>query len=631
MNRPAVITRASAARQAGLVLVFGLLAVLCIRQVGSLDTGFHLKTAAWILEHHAWPRTDPFTFTINDHPYIDMSWGYQLVLHTAHRLFGAPGIVLMHAALVLGVFFIVCRTARLGQADPATLLLLLLAGTIASELRFEARPELVSWLFLALVLHILHRHARGLAAPLPALALIHLVWANTHSLFILGWAAAGCFVVGLSLAGRRLDRKLLGWSLASVLVTFINPYGWRGMLFPFSLATRLQGENLFGQSIGEFVSPFDLGLTRQFPFHPRLPILCYRILALLAVVAIVPLLRRRRFACVLVLILFLSLSALMIRNVPLLVVAGLPILAWALPASGLLQRLGLRRALVPAVAVATVILALGVVHDGYYAANRRPERFGLGFNRLVLPIDAAQYADRAHLDGPMLNHLNFGGWLLWARPQPVFIDGRLEVTGERFYRYYQNALGNEGDLEAVVSRYDIRWIVFPYATNPRLLGRLSKDGRWRLAYVDHLAALFVREGPDAAAFVDPVLASLSSAHAAAGAAPVLPGIDGAPRLTGLRLWAEGLVRHVEFPTDDFQRGLFHYFRGELEAAERRFVAAAVQSRGAWYEVYNNLAAVYWQQRRYDEAAACYRVVLADDPSNTLARERLASMPAGTAR
>ena len=279
MNRPGVADThegPSPAYQVCLALVFGLLAVFSIRQVGSLDTGFHLKTAAWMLDNHAWPRTDPFTFTINDHPYIDMSWGYQLALHTVHRFFDAPGIVLFHAALVLGVFFVIYRTARLGAADPATLLLLMLAGAIASELRFEARPELVSWVFLAAVLHILHRHAEGETGPLPALAVIHLVWANTHSLFILGWAATGCFVLGLALANRRIDKRLLGWGLASVLVTVINPYGWRGVLFPFTLATRLQSDNLFGQSIGEFVSPFDLGLTQQFPFHPRLPIYCYQ-------------------------------------------------------------------------------------------------------------------------------------------------------------------------------------------------------------------------------------------------------------------------------------------------------------------------------------------------------------------
>ena len=637
MSSPGVAApgaRPSSAYQLCLVLVFGLLAVLSIRQVGSLDTGFHLKTAAWILETHGWPGTDPFTFTINDHPYIDTSWGYQLVLHTVHRLFDAPGIVLFHAALVLGVFFVIYRTARGGAADPATLLLLMFTGTVASELRFEARPELLSWLFLAVVLHILHRHAEGLAAPLPALAIIHLVWANTHSLFILGWGAMGCFVLGLWVASRRLDKRLLGWSLASVVVTFINPYGWRGVIFPFSLATRLGSENLFGQSIGEFVSPFDLGLTQQFPFHPRLPIYCYRILALLAVVAIVPLLKRRRFSCVLLLIAFLSLSAMMIRNVPLLVVAGLPVIAWALPASGLLARLRLRPLLVPVVALATVILGLRVVHDAYYVESRRPERFGLGWNRLVLPIDAARYADKVALTGPMLNHLNFGGWLMWAREQPVFIDGRLEVTGERFFRYYQNVLASEGDLEACVSRYGIRWMVFPYATNPRLLGRLSKDKRWRLAYADHLAAIFVREGPEAGSFVDPTLGQASLApqlNAGSGAGLALPGVDGAARDTGLTRWATGLVRSDEFPTEDFQRGLFHYFRGELDAAEQRFVAAIRESRGAWYEVYNNLAAVYHQQRRYDEAAACYLVVLADDPGNKLARERLAAMPAGGAR
>ncbi len=617
-----------------LALCFALLLTLATRQVGSLDVGFHLKAGEHILQGNGWPRTDPFTFTINDHPYTDTSWGYQVLLALTYLAGGAGGaaaLVLLHAALVLGVFLIVYRTCRLTSVDPTTLAVLMTAGVIASEMRYEVRPELLSWFFLALVLHILHRHAEGLSSPLPALAAIHLVWANCHGLFILGWGALACFAVGSWIRRGALDRRLATWGFISAAVTMINPYGWRGVVFPFTLATRLSEENAFGQSIGELVSPFNLGLSDQLPFYPRAPIWTFRLLFVLAVIALIPLLRRKRYDSALASILFLYLSARMIRNIPLMVVACLPGIIAALPAGGMMKVMGLRkrprllvtRAAIAAICLVSALIGLRAYHDAYYIASRRPERFGLGWNREVLPIGAAEYAVRAGLDGPMLNHLNFGGYLMWARPRPVFIDGRLEVVREEFYAYYQRVLTSEADLEACVAKYGIEWIVFPYATSPKLLARLSKDSRWRLAYVDAVATIFVRDGPRAVAFIDPALSVPGPGLSPPPAA--LPGLDGAPRRGALARWIDGLLHRQVFPSENFNRGLFHYYRGESDLAQARFAAGIMEAGGSYYELYNNLGSVLYQKRRLKEAGDCYRVVLRDDPGNRLAVERLAAI------
>jgi tetratricopeptide (TPR) repeat protein len=75
-------------------------------------------------------------------------------------------------------------------------------------------------------------------------------------------------------------------------------------------------------------------------------------------------------------------------------------------------------------------------------------------------------------------------------------------------------------------------------------------------------------------------------------------------------------------------GLFHLYRGDLDRAEARLAQAVERGGGAYYEAYNNLGAVLWRKRRYDEAARCYEIVLAHDPANHLARERVAGRPAG---
>lgn len=617
------------AERVALACVLALLALLAFRQVGSLDTGFHLRAGEHILAGKGWPATDPFTFTLGDRPYVDTSWGYQVLAAAIHRAAGTAGLVGLDVLLVLATFLLLLRTCRLAPADPGVVAALLLAGGLASELRFEARPELGSWLLLAAVLHLLHRRAEGLRAPLWALPILHLVWANLHALFVLGWGAIACFLVAETIRDRRVPRDLLGWGALSVAVTVINPYGLTGALFPLTLATRLQEGNAFAQSIGEFVSPFALRLSSSFPFYPRLPVWCFRALFVLAAIGGVLSLGRgegasgrRRPEALLLFLAFAPLSFRMIRNMPILVIATLPATAFAL-ARRLPLRGSRRAVLAGLVAGAAALLSVRVATDAYYVASRRMDRFGIGWNGLTVPVDAARFADRVGLRGPMLNHLDFGGYLMWARPDPVFIDGRLEVVGEEFYRSYRRNLASEGALEEAVARYALGWIVFPYPTNPELLRRLSDDRRWRLAHFDHLAAIFVRERPGAGGFVDPSLAASPSPPGAGPPIAALPGLGGPPRRSNLATWVGGLVSRERFPVDPFYRGLFHYFRGEFKPAERRFAEAIRDSDGAYFELYHNLGSALWQQRRFAEAAACYRIVLEHQPDSPIARQRAA--------
>ncbi len=615
-----------------LALVFVLMACLALRDVSSGDVGFHLAAGGRILDGLGWPGTDPFTFTVSDHAYVDTSWGYQVVLALLERGFGAAGLVLFHAALVIVMLLLVYRSARLGPAEPQTLVWLLGLGGLAAELRYQVRPELLSYALLALVLHLLHRHAAGKLSPLWLLPPLFLLWANMHSLFALGWIALGCFAVGLALRDRRLDRRLLGWSAASLIAPLVNPYGWRGVVFPLTLATRFEEANPFNETIGEFRSPFELGLSEQFPFYPRLPIFSFRLLFVLALVALIPLLRRRRWAPALLWLPFAYLSWSMVRNMPLLVVACLPATAWGLSleriAAGLgcgpALRLRLTRLASAVLAAACLLLALRVYHDAYYIAHRRQDRFGIGWNELSLPVGAADYAGRAGLDGRVLNHLNFGGYLIWSRGQPVFIDGRLEVIGEEFFDVYRGILADAGALESAVALYDIRWSVFPYGVAPRLLARLSADPRWTLAYVDPLAVVFVRTGTLAPERIDP------GARAELGPAATLdlrsvPQLGADPGRGALARWLSGLVRRERFPSEPFYLGLFHYWRGDAARAAPRFAEAIRDSDGAYFETFLNLGSALYRLGRLDEARDCYRVVLERRPGNRVARQRLAEI------
>lgn len=605
-----------------ILLALGLVmtVAMALKQAGSLDIGFHLKAAEFILGGNGWPRTDSFSYTMNDHEYIDTTWGYQILIAGLQKLMGAPGLVLFHASCVVATALILYRTIRLRHAVSGVVALVLLTAGLSCEIRYQVRPEVLSWVFLALVGYVLAAHGSGRKPGLWLLPLIHLLWVNTHALVVLGWALIGCTWLGLSIRDRKWNTHLLLALIASVAVTVINPYGLDAPLFPFlALSSRLEGGNVFAQTVGEFASPFKLE-------SPWGPIWAFRALAVVSVLALVKRLAARDFGWGLAWLAFLPLAASMVRNVPLFVIVTVPGIAWSLGelevVRALWRRPNLTRVVLGIVTVLTLVTTARVVTNSYYIEDRRPDRFGLGWNRLTLPVDVAEYINEAGIKGPMLNHLNFGGYLMWAQSERTFIDGRLEVVGESFFKEYRQLLTSMAALEAGRKRHGFEWIVLPYNAAPRFTGMLAQDRRWKLLYADHLAALFVlRDGPSTAKR-DPALQSRLQAPASS---PVdiasLPGTGGPARPGRLRRLLDGFTRANTYPAESFNLGLFNFYTGELRRAERHFADAIAESQGAYFECYDNLGAVLFLQGRKREAARCYEVVLQDQPENALARER----------
>jgi tetratricopeptide (TPR) repeat protein len=610
----------------GLVLL--LIGLFALRQVASPDIGFHLTAGNYILSGNGWPQTDPFTYTVNDHAYIDTSWGYQVCLALLERISGAPGMILIHVVLVLTVFSLVALTTRTVPGEISLLIPLLLLGGVAAEPRLEVRPELLSFTFLALVLYLLHRHAEGLRSPLWLLPPIFLAWTNSHSLFVLGWVAMGCFLVGLLLKRKRVDWSLLGWTAASVAIGLVNPYGWRALAFPLTLLTRMRGENVFSRNIGEFASPLAYVRSEQLMFYLA-PIVCFFVFALLVLLSLRSLLRQKRFWCVLLAAAFLPLSLIMFRNIPLLTVACLPGAVWGLSFGRVLDAIKLRgrprrwvrHAFLGSLVVLVVVLGWRVCTDAYYVSARRLERFGLGWNALVLPIDAADYVRRVALPGRMLNHLNFGATLMWSLDEPVFIDGRLEVMGEEFYQEYRQALDSRAGLQAAVERHAIDWIIFPYRLRPHLLTGLARDPDWRLVYADHLAAIFVARGPGVARLVDETVRDVERPRGPVVDVAALPGLGRVPRSTPLDRWLAGLIRRQQYPTESFNRGVLHAYLGQHARAAGEFAKAIRESGGDYYETYNNLGSALFAMGRLEDARACYRIYLEDLPLYRRERRR----------
>src|SRR5581483_11493979 len=220
---------------------FLLVFLFAFRQNIDFDMGYHLRTGQWILQNHAFPQKDTFTYTVNQNDYIDLHWLYQIACYLLYQTSGYAGISLAHLILILAAFGLTAWRMALEKPSPWIYTFLLFPTLMTVELRFLDRPEIVSWVLLILTLLVLDlrlNHHRNFLYLLP---LFQLLWVNIEGLFVLGWIAMGAYFLTNWFHFKRVDRPLLKFGLLSCAATLLNPYFLRGVAFPLVLFTRLQG------------------------------------------------------------------------------------------------------------------------------------------------------------------------------------------------------------------------------------------------------------------------------------------------------------------------------------------------------------------------------------------------------
>jgi hypothetical protein len=70
------------------------------------------------------------------------------------------------------------------------------------------------------------------------------------------------------------------------------------------------------------------------------------------------------------------------------------------------------------------------------------------------------------------------------------MDGRADVYGDGLLRMYAQTIGLQIDPEDVFEQYRIDHILF--STDAPLARWLDADGRWKVAYRDSVASIWVR-------------------------------------------------------------------------------------------------------------------------------------------
>lgn len=535
-------------------LAIGLTVVLALRRLSDADTWWHLAAGRWIAENRAIPRTDVLSFTVPDHPWINLQWLFDLLAYTLFRT-GGPDLLAAGGAVVyaLGTVLLL-KNLRLSVGPVAATVLALWYLAIAQG-RFVIRPEMFSFLFLQIVLWLYLTAGPGRAWRLWLLPAVMLLWVNTHALFVVGTFVIGCHMAASVAARLRLlprawreaaarvpMRTVLLSGGVAVLVILVNPYGLDGALFPLTLMTRIDGSDPVFRNIGEFLRSFS-------PHYVTFAVRAYEvfffvtsgIVALAGFMTLWPPDRRRRYvvsavsggrkhrrgkrdvgapdkaaggvtaeegtpgldlANLAVFVGFAYLSTLARRNMALFALATAPIVARCLATLGpwAERRWSAHRELWKSAMVLVLLagmLAVGalVVSNSFYWWDGQLFEFGTGILEASAPIKASAFVKEQRFPPPLFNDLTSGGYLAWDQPveERIYIDGRLEVY-DTFFSKYLTLMSEPAQWQTEADRVGFQTVILLHwwAAHRPLLIWLLKDRRWAMVYFDETAIVFLR-------------------------------------------------------------------------------------------------------------------------------------------
>ncbi len=450
------------------------------------------------MQTHSIPKYDFFSFSPPSLEWINTEWLSDVIMALIYKAYGLTGVVIFFAFLISFIFYVLFfKIIRQYNVNIVFATLVTLIITTLSQTHLLARPHIFSWIFILIWYYILDSFWYEQRNYLYLLPPIMLLWVNLHGSFVLGFILIAIYLLGTVInILRATDKslsirqaKLLGLTvLACLLISLINPYTYRILLYPFELVSN----KFVLDHIQEFMSP---------NFHEAEGIILD--LFLLLTIAVFAVSTKRLNLIELMLTLFFTHMALYsARNTVYFSIIIAPILAKH--AESLLKESNGRLAnfikksadnISPTDASARgyvwVVLVIVVIVIGASTGKVQYR-----FDEKKKPVDAVEFLKKENLKGNMFNNDEFGDYIIYsAYPQyKVFIDDRIGAAyeNERFKEYLKVAYLEPG-WDCVLRKYNIDWIIFD---NDSILSRfLIENKDWHLIYSDKVANIFVRNIP----------------------------------------------------------------------------------------------------------------------------------------
>lgn len=442
----------------------------------------HLSAGSWMLQHHAIPRNGILSVH-SDLPWIDTSWGFDVLVAVAYRAFALTVVPILGMLLYLALAVL---TFVLAGGRRNFWLSALLAAAVPWILKdFVPLPMSVSVLLFGVELLLLLQWRRsGDVRILYGLPILFALWCNLDIFFVLGLAALVLFCVCDAVQqyfekraagiGARSLVALCGFAGLSGFATLLNPYG-------IHLAPQIL--------TAEYSAP-------AFKYFEEWKPLAFRqpqdyALALLLMGAFFALGRRhsRNVFNFTLLALTACLGFPIQRDSWCIVIAAVAIIGDAFVSAAPEPLTSPSRWQPFAVALATLLVFCGLLAKAPRTAQMNAE-----LNH-AMPVRACDYIRQNRLSNPLFNGFEWGGFLTWCLPEyPVALDGRMNLYGDDLAGEYFATLYGARRLEDEPLFADAQTILVAKgsALERALTDLPNLRERYREVYSDEVAAVLVK-------------------------------------------------------------------------------------------------------------------------------------------
>lgn len=482
LNQPQATRADQIARAVLIGLLCSVSAFICMRgaagAVADPDVGWQMRTGEWILQHHGFPHTDPFSRTTAGTPWQAYSWLFDLILLKAFAWMNLKGLLVFTAAMMTLIGAAIYRMLSRLQADFTQRAALTVAVIFCLSRMSTPRPWLFTILFFAVEMDILmHARREGSSRELWLLAPLFALWANLHIQFIDGLVVLGVAAMEPVLSHwwksevKPPPARHLWMTLgACVAATCLNPYG----VGIYKTAWQLGSQAGVLDAVSEMMA---------LPFRTPGDF----VLLFLALTAAGVLFRYRQLNPFETMMLAMAavLSFRSRRDLWVMAITAGAILAAGLPARA--EKADREQAPAWSIAVA------GLTAIAAFVASVFLLRVDNGHLQKLLaekmPVQAVEVVKDRHYTGAVFNTYDWGGYLIWNLREPVSMDGRAALYGDKAITRSRETWGGSAQWATDPALESAGVVIAP--DDAALTQLLRTDSHFALAYEDKVAAVFV--------------------------------------------------------------------------------------------------------------------------------------------
>jgi hypothetical protein len=475
--------------------------------LGDADTGWHLRTGQWILEHGRVPNVDIFSFTKAGQPWFAWEWLWDVMFGWLNLHWGLASVALVNTVLVGTIFALVYKLAWWKSRNVLASIAVTLAAIAGSAPHWLARPHLCTWLFTILSYWLLERDRAAKSRAVLWLPALMVLWTNLHGGFVAGLMLLGAYAAGEMVAAAietDAGERTRAWAsarryallmAACAAASLINPYGW-------SLHVHI-AKYLTDTSIQS-------GIAEFLPYSFQHPLAKFvEAILLLAGVAAAWNVYHRRFVYAILLLMWAHAGLFSKRHLPIFLIIAAPIIAASVTElcasfgdvkvaewvrrmartvaglnaeAGAIERIGR----IPVVVGASVLALAGLFW------LRASDNFQASFDAKKFPVQAAEMLRGPQYASGVFSTDQWGDYLIYSHypNQKVFIDGRSDFYGDKFADRYLDVVDAKWNWEKPLDRYSVQTVLLPVDTP--VASVLKQSSRWRVIYDDRTAILFAR-------------------------------------------------------------------------------------------------------------------------------------------